>query len=67
MVSNQSTIDVSELNKRTSESSFELQGMGNVGQASFEAVEVETFVDQLYALAVSDGRARIRKMSTEGR
>ena len=67
MVSNQSTIDVSELNKRTSESSFELQGMGNVGQASFEAVEVETFVDQLYAMAVSDGRARIRKMSTEGR
>jgi hypothetical protein len=67
MVSNQSTIDVSELNKSTSESSFELQGMGNVGQASFEAVEVETFVDQLYAMAVSDGRARIRKMSTEGR
>lgn len=67
MVSNQSTIDVSELNKSTSESSFELQGMGNVGQASFEVVEVETFVDQLYAMAVSDGRARIRKMSTEGR
>jgi hypothetical protein len=65
-IMNQVTVNISDLvNKAASESSFELQGMGNVGEAGFESVEMETFVDQLYTLAVSDGRARLRKMSSE--
>jgi len=67
MVSNQITVDVSALGKAASESSLELQQMGNIGEASFEAVEMETFVDQLYAMAVSDGRTRMRKVSSEGK
>ena len=50
MVSNQVSVDISELHTRGSESSFEMNEMGTVGEVGVAATEMNTFVDELFAL-----------------
>lgn len=50
MVSNQISVDVSELTNVESESSIELHEMGTTAEVGIAAMEIETYVDELYAL-----------------
>ncbi|KAL9623126.1 MAG: hypothetical protein Q9160_002640 [Pyrenula sp. 1 TL-2023] len=53
MVSNQVSVDISELQTRGSESSFEMNEMGTVGEVGVASLEMSTFVDELFALCRS--------------
>ncbi|KAL9115434.1 MAG: hypothetical protein Q9227_000755 [Pyrenula ochraceoflavens] len=50
MVSNQVSVDISELQTRGSESSLEMNEMGTVGEAGVASTDMNTFVDELFAL-----------------